>query len=66
MTVISFCASLLQKKLVAMDRLCQIALNRKLLHKLKEWYKFSWGVEVKVHTMRPACISFHSFGSGIV
>jgi hypothetical protein len=65
-TVISLCASLLQKKRAATDRLCQIALNRILLCKFEKWYKFSCHVKVKLHTMRPACISFHSFNSGIV
>jgi len=65
MTVISLCAGPLQKKHTAMNRLCQITLNQKLLCKFKKWHKFSCG-EVKLHTMRPACISLHSFGGGIV
>jgi len=37
MTVMSLSSSLLQKISVAMDDLCQIALNQKLSHKFEKW-----------------------------
>jgi hypothetical protein len=48
-TVMSLSASLLQKISVATDRLCQVALNRKLTPKFQKWCKFSSRVEVKLH-----------------
>jgi hypothetical protein len=39
-TVTSLCASLLLKIRVAVDCLCQIALNRKLSPKFEKWCKF--------------------------
>jgi hypothetical protein len=60
MTVMSLSASLLQKIKVAMDHLCQITLNQKLLRKFEKWYKFSSRIKVKLHKnklceTRPAC-----------
>jgi len=40
MKVTSLSASLLQKISAAMDRLCQITLNRKLSFKFEKWFKF--------------------------
>jgi hypothetical protein len=44
----------------AMDHVCQIMLNGKLLHKFEKWCKFLSRVKVKSgkkksHKMRPAC-----------
>jgi hypothetical protein len=38
----------LQKISVAMDCLCQIVLNRKLLHKLEKWFKLSCHVKSEI------------------
>jgi hypothetical protein len=46
-TVTSLPASLQQKISATTDRLCQIALNRKLLHKFEKWCKFSSRVKAK-------------------
>jgi len=54
--VMSLYASLPQKISAAMDHLCQIALNQKLLHKLEKLCKFSNRIKVKSRTRRPACI----------
>jgi hypothetical protein len=60
-TVTSLCASLIQMIRAATDRLCQIALNRKLLRKFEKWCKFSSYVKAKLcktnpHKMRPASV----------
>jgi hypothetical protein len=60
MKVTSLSASLLQKISVAMDHICQMALNLKLLLKFEKWSKFQCRVKAKLrkkklHKMRPAC-----------
>ena len=48
MTVMSLPATLLQKISTTTDRLCQIALNRKLALKFEKWCKFSNRVKQKL------------------
>lgn len=50
-----------RKQNAAIDCLCQIVLNQKLLHKFENWCKFSGRIKAKSHKnksckMRPACI----------
>jgi hypothetical protein len=66
-TVTSLSASLLNKINVAMDHLCQITLNWKLLHKFAKWCKFSSRIKAKsckqkLLTTRPACSTICSIG----
>ena len=58
MTVTSRAAFLLQKISVAMDFLCQIVLNQKLLHKFEMWHKFFSRIKLKPRKMGPACTEF--------
>jgi hypothetical protein len=53
-TVMSLSASLLQKIILHMDHLCEIALNRKLLRKFEKCCKFSGWIEAQL------CNSSHS------
>jgi len=46
-TVMSLSASLLQKVSAATDHLCQITLNRKLLHKFGKWCTSSSCIKAK-------------------
>jgi hypothetical protein len=67
-TVTSLSASLLHKISAATDRLCQIPLNRKSLHKFEKLCKFSSHVKAKSrkmesHKMRHACILYVLCGS---
>jgi hypothetical protein len=71
MTVTSLSASLQHKTRVAMDHVCQITLNLKVItyhrwqkrlsHKFEKWCKFSSRIKTKLHKKklrktRPACI----------
>ena len=64
----SLSASLLQKINMLMNRLCEIALNKKLLHKCEEWWKFSSLIKAKLCnikslTISPACMQKYGFAS---
>ena len=54
--VTSFSARLLQNISAAMYHLCQIALNRKLLHKFENWCKYTSCIEAKSCKTRPASV----------
>jgi len=59
--------SLLLQINVATDRLCQIALNQKLLRKFKKWCKFSSHVKAKSHKKKShktkTCLQVNYVGS---
>jgi len=62
MSVTSLSASPLHKLSTATDRLCQIALNQKLLRKFEKWCKFSSHIQAilrkkKSGIRRPTCIT---------
>ena len=56
--VMSLPSSLLHKISAATDRLCQIALNRKLWRKFEKNASFASRVEVKSGKTRPACTDY--------